>query len=232
MHGIDPRTGIPAKWSLQVPDTLGLIFWTKDPLNLVSDQDLLTPYPLVVHLTLTGWSEVEYGAPDIEMGIRLMRRTVRAFGTEQVVWRFSPVPQLPTPELLDRFKSIADQAVGMGLSKVYLSFLQDNDLMPEIRPLTERSDILSVLAEACPQLQILLCQDDLATPLQGKVLRGVCEDGSIFGSPSLPKEGCGCAMSVDPFTINESCNLGCRYCYAADQTLSGEKRNTTLRVLP
>jgi sulfatase maturation enzyme AslB (radical SAM superfamily) len=47
-----------------------------------------------------------------------------------------------------------------------------------------------------------------------------------------PREGCGCALAVDPFTINETCTMGCSYCYAADKSLASKKRNTTKFSLP
>lgn len=232
MIGFDPRDAIPSKWSLAPEDTLGLIFWTKNPSNLILDAELLAKHPLVVHVTLTGWVEVEDGAPYGWEGIDLLKATVDTFGPEKVVWRFSPIPVLPLPMLLDRFGAIAQAAQLMGLQKVYTSFLQQNDLMPEPRPLVERQGILLALAGRAPDMQVILCQDDRTT-LDGLTLPpnlrgGICEDGSIFGLARAPhQDDCGCALAIDPFTPNESCTLGCQYCYAADKTLSPCRRNTT-----
>jgi DNA repair photolyase len=238
MTAFDPRTAIPGEWSLRQEDTQGLILWTKNPTNLLKDAALLKGYPLVVHVTLTGWGEVEKNAPDIHEGIRLLKDTVRTFGVHQVVWRFTPIPQLPTLEILDRFTEIAEEVAKVGVREVYTVFLQPNDRMPETRTVHRRHLTIQAMARSVEYLHILVlhCKDDqttLSKPIDQYEYNldvGVCEDGRRFGAP--PTMDCGCCLAVDPFTINETCALGCKYCYAADKSLSAKKRNTTLRVLP
>lgn len=229
MYGIDPRTGIPAPWSLTPSETLGLVFWTRQGSSLVSGSKLLRAYKKVIHFTLTGWTEVEHRAPDITQGLELLRGLVGEFGADSVTWRFSPVPLVP--DVLPRFVRIAEAAASLGLTRVYLSFLQDNDFMPEHRAVSYRRDLLAAMAGAT-SLDILLCNEDRET-LAGAdvgVRSGVCEDGQGFSrTPQL--ERCGCALAVDPFTRNEACVYGCSYCYAADVSGSPRKRNTTLMTL-
>lgn len=225
MLGVDGRTGIPGMWSLRPEDTLGLVFWTKNPANLIRDRALLAGHRVRVHVTLTGWQEVEKGAPDIEEGVRLIGAAVDAFGPDAVAWRFSPIPMLPTHDVLARFWTIAQGVRAAGLRRVYVSFLHDNDLMPETRAGDARRALLLNLAERVEDFNLVSCQVDPTGPV-GTVRKGVCEDGSSF-APGLDKDTCGCALTVDPFTVNESCTMGCRYCYAADRTLARIRRNTT-----
>ncbi len=230
MMAFDPRTAVPSKWSLKHRDTHGLIFWTRNPRNLIDRVDLLREFPLVVHLTLTGWHEIEHGAPNLNEGLLLLAETVGTFGAANVVWRFSPVPL--TEDVLDRFNVIAKAATQVGLRQVYVSFLAENDKVPEIRPRRVRMALLRQMAILAPKLDILVCQDDVTFRKYDEGVGppnlhpGVCEDGRRFG-PRPPFEGCGCSLAVDPFTINESCNMGCEFCYAADLSLSPAKRNTT-----
>lgn len=245
MRAFDPRNAVPVEWSLAPSDTMGLIFWTKNPENLIRDKALLEPYKLVVHMTLTGWEEVEKGAPSLSEGISLMRRAVDAFGTERVTWRFSPVPLVD--DVLDRFERMASAISLFGLKDVYVAFLQENDLMPENRPQRSRAELLKRMAAKSHGIKILLCNEDNSLRAGGAEWRGdawlpnlsygVCESGQRFMANgdllSLPpSEGCGCALAVDPFTINESCNMGCQYCYAADKSLTPKKQNTTKFSLP
>lgn len=229
MIGFDPRNGIPAKWSLAVGDVLGLVFWTRNPRNLIANAEWLKSYPLAVHFTLTGWHEVEPGAPGIEEGLVLLRDTVRAFGPDRVTWRFSPVPMVA--DVLDRFEKIAREAAQVGLPEVFAMFLQDNDLMPETRPPQSKIELLRQMALRSRGLHIRLCQDDATLDIEGQMsnlARGVCESGKRFAAGArLDKQSCGCALAVDPFTINESCSMGCAYCYAADRSLASSKRDTT-----
>lgn len=250
MVGFDPRTAIPGKWSLDVKDTYGLVFWTKNPTNLLLNADRLKDFPMVIHMTLTGWEEVEKGAPSIIEGMELLQEAAKVFGPHRVTWRFSPVPVVENT--VERFATIAQAAEKAGVTEVYLAFLQENDLVPETRPGRTRRELLKHMANST-KLQIRLCNEDRSLgqapvipsdrpanfrSLPPNLAYGVCESGHRF-SPSnygidLPKtEGCGCALAVDPFTINETCTMGCTYCYAADKTLAPKKRNTTrARALP
>lgn len=233
MMAFHPETGIPSKWSLDPKETLGLTIWTKDPTNLLVNQTWLRAYKLKIHITCTGWEEVEKGAPDAEEGADLIRQTVEAFGPDSVEWRFSPVPLLPTDLLTKRFQHIARTAAQAGLKRVYLAFLQANDLIPETRDQADRLEVLTQLAVQ-EQIEVILCNEDQTlhkvSYLPGNLKSGVCappEDWQLEGHNRPPAEGCGCVLMVDPFTINESCTFGCRYCYAADKSLSDKKRNTT-----
>ena len=228
MVAFDPRTAVPGRWSLAPEDTQGLVFWTKDPSNLLRDRELLRPYQVQVHVTLTGWHEAEKGAPDIRTGARLLKETVEAFGRANVTWRFSPVPLLPIDEVLERYNHIATL---VRQEEVFVSFLQENDLVPETRDPVERSVLLFEMAQVYPATKVLLCNEDQTTPDSLGVSRGVCAPGFRGALDAAQFEGCGCVLMADPFTINESCTMGCQYCYAADKSLSGKKRNTTRRSL-
>lgn len=226
MVGIDPRTGLPDRWSLAREDTMGLIFWTRNSRNLIVNADRLkTAYadpktgqvPIVVHFTLTGWHEVEKGAPNLGEGLALLQDTVAAFGAQNVTWRFSPVPMVS--DVVERFEIIARKAADMGLREVFVSFLQENDRVPETRAPRVRSETLKLLAGRAHGLKVLLCNEDRTLDLRGvtNLDRGICESGKRFIQTDYqidgPKtEGCGCSLAVDPFTVNETCSMGCAYC--------------------
>ncbi len=214
MFAFDPRTALPSQWSLKPEDTLGLNFWTKDPTNLLADRELLKPYKVKIHLTITGWEEVEKGAPTLREACNLLTWTTLAYGAENVTWRFSPVPVVA--DVVDRFGRICVKASRAGVREVYLAFLQENDLVPETRGVREREELLKKLGEraAVFGIEVRLCADDHQL-LQGgshyNVRHGVCAGPEDWGGLP-PAEGCGCAIMIDPFTINESCTFGCQYC--------------------
>lgn len=229
MVGFDPTSGVPYWWSLKPQDVLGLIFWTKNPSNLLAYY--LGGYRVKVHVTVTGWSEAEQGAPDMRSGAELLGRVVETYGPENVVWRFSPVPMVP--DVVDRFETILRVASrNRDLQRVYVSFLQTNDLVPETRSACEKVDVLCQLAKCAEKkgVRVLLCNEDQL--LQGhpgqhpNLASGVCAPPEDF-LPGGPTEACGCALMVDPFTVNEACSIKCSYCYAADKALSPKRRNTT-----
>ncbi len=232
MLGIDPRTSLPEKWSLQPADVFGLVFWTRDAQNLVRSADALKPFPVVIHYTLTGWHEVERGSPSIDRALATMGDAVAAFGADRVIWRFSPVPVVD--DVVERFERIAKGVSALGIKEAFVAFLQENDLKNEPRPARVRRELLQQMA-ARTDLTLQVCRED-ATPISApnpRLVHGVCESGRRFIESKTwgvdwPKtESCGCALAVDPFTINESCVFGCEYCYAADKTLATKKFSTT-----
>ena len=238
MFAFDPRTGVPDVWSLKPEDTLGLVYWTKDPRNLVRDHELLRPYRVKVHVTITGWTEVEHGAPKAESVIESAAELADLFGVENLTWRFSPVPLVE--DALDRFVKLARPLSQEGFKKVFLSFIQPNDRIEETRSAEQRIELMKQMASAVQDLgvTVLLCNEDRTLlgvgGLPGNLCSGVCappEDWSLAGRDKPPAEGCGCVLMADPFNFNESCTMGCEFCYAADKTLSPKKRNST-RGLP
>ena len=238
MVAIDPRNAIPYHWSLRPEDTLGLVFWRKDPTNLLFDAPWLKNYRFKVHVTVTGWEEVEKGAPSLRNGANLLAMAAAQFGPENVTWRFSPVPMVP--DVVQRFGTILAMASEHGVRSVYVSFLQTNDLMPETRDDQERLNVLVQMAEAAQHrgVQVYLCNEDRLLAghpgIHPALGAGICappEDFALAGRDLPPSEGCGCVLMADPFTINESCTIGCKYCYAAAKEFAPKKMNTN-RSLP
>lgn len=233
MQGIHPETGVPTRWSLKPADTLGLIFWTREPTALIRDRELLRPYDVKIHMTVTGWHEVERGAPSLEQGAHLLRKVTEVYGTHNVTWRFSPIPLVN--DVVQRFSQIARVAHRAGLKSAYVSFLQENDRVPETRTVEERRDLLNQISKISGfffDLDVRLCNEDrlLAGVKTGPNLcSAVCAPPEVYALPGQGKpasEGCGCVFMVDPFTINESCQFFCTYCYASYKDSSPHKRNT------
>lgn len=230
--GFDPRTACPSAWSLDPDQTLGLIWWTKNPARLLEQAALLRPYHMTLHMTLTAWEEAEPSAPRTPLALDLIERAVQTWGPDQVTWRFSPVPLVE--RMVDRFDRLAARISATGIRSVAVSFLQPNDRLPETRDLDQQVDLLTQMAGRSHGLEVRVCAENPAArhiPAVPHLTLGICEPGLKFGVGGIPKEGCGCCLAVDPFTINEACQVGCRYCYAADRTLAAGKRNTT-RQLP
>jgi hypothetical protein len=236
MMAFNPTTGVPQRWSLAPEDTLGLIFWTREPGNLIRDAALLAPYKVKIHMTVTGWHEVERGAPGLVEGSIWLTMLAHAYGPENVTWRFSPVPMVPDVE--ERFAQILQSASQSHIRSVYMSFLQPNDRIPETRSPEERLALLGRLAEMAQAVgvEVLLCNEDrlLATGnTHENLFSGVCappEDFQLGGRGKPASEGCGCVYMADPFSINESCSFGCLYCYVSDKGTAKNKRNTTKQL--
>lgn len=241
MLGWHPQQMVPYRWSLRSDDTLGLIFWTKDPTNVMYEglQDM--GYKVKVHVTVTGWEEVEGKAPPLQRAATNLAMAYDLLGADSVIWRFSPIPILDHAEVISRFHLILARTSEYAVKRVYASFLQPNDLIPETRSEMDRLNLLVQMAEVAQPygVKVLLCNEDQLLKghpdLHPNVSSGVCAPPEDFALPKRdkpPSEGCGCVLMVDPFNVNESCRVGCRYCYVAD--LSGTRKDSSkehLKVL-
>jgi hypothetical protein len=227
MVAFDSQSIAPQVWSLAPEDTLALVFWTKNPKKLLENRKLLDPYNVIVHMTITGWHEAEDGVPGYQEAAALMYLASQSF---KVYWRFSPIPILPLDELEGRFSYLLNYAsLASGLDRVYVSFLQENDRVPETRSWRERRDILNMLADKARSrdVEVILCSDDRDLWTQdASFSTGPCVPATDF-EREVRSEDCGCVLMADPFTVNESCGYNCAYCYAADKILSFERRDTT-----
>jgi hypothetical protein len=235
MLGWHPEQMIPYRWSLKPDDTLGLIFWTKDPTNVMFEGLQDRGYKVKVHVTVTGWEEVEGKAPPIQKAATTLAMAYKLLGENSVIWRFSPIPMLPQDELIRRFHLILARTSDYQVKRVYASFLQVNDLIPETRSESERLNILIQMGEVAQQygVKVLLCNEDqllVENPnLHPNVGSGVCAPPEDFALPKRakpPSEGCGCVLMVDPFCANESCSVGCNYCYVADRSMSPRRMDS------
>jgi hypothetical protein len=240
MLAFHPEQMEPYRWSLRPDDTLGLIFWTKDPTNIWSEGLQEKGYKVKVHVTVTGWEEVERKAPPLQIAATKLAMSYQLLGEDSVIWRFSPIPILPPDELIRRFHLILARTSDYQVKRVYASFLQGNDLMPETRSESDRLNILAQMGELAQQygVKVLLCNEDQLLrshpDLHPNVGSGVCAPPEDFALPKRdkpPSEGCGCVLMVDPFCVNESCSVGCQYCYAADREMNPHRSDSSRELL-
>lgn len=211
--GFAEQSLTPQRWSLRPEDTEKLVIWTRNPRALFVDRHLLEPYDLHIHHTLTGWCEAEIGSPNPVKGLGDLKMLLDLFGPDRVTWRFTPIPA--TPDSLDRWVCLAENLKPYGVKHVTAAFSSGAGYWAEDRSEGERAKLLADMAQVLP---FTVC---------GLPYRPVTV-GDCRGPEGLEGVVCGCRPMVDPFSINESCVYRCRYCYAADTSLSSQRRNTTL----
>lgn len=88
-----------------------IVFWTKDPRNLVRHAGLkavVTRVPAVVQLTVTGLagSRWEERTPRLEDFLPDLRELAAMLPSGAVLWRFDPI--FPFPDLYERFRHVKD----------------------------------------------------------------------------------------------------------------------------
>lgn len=213
-----------------------IVFWTKNPANMMSRLDELKEYKFYFQFTLTGYGkDIEPNIPNKRRElIETFQKLSEKIGSEKVIWRYDPIllNEKYVPEYhIKAFKEIASQLNGY-THKVVISFV---DLYAKTKRNTEGLNIkeiekkeINVIAREMADiakenhLKIETCAEQVELREIG-IAHGSCIDKILIeqlvgcklkGSKDKnQRDECGCFESVEVGTYN-TCRNGCKYCYA------------------
>ena len=213
-----------------------IVFWTKNPLPMMSRLDELKDYPYYFQFTLTGYGkDVEANLPNkkTEM-IPVFQKLAKKIGKEKVIWRYDPIffSDRYTKEYhLKAFQSIAEALRGY-TEKCVISFV---DIYPKNKTNMNRlsshevkEDELRAFAKKLSRIaeenhmKIGSCAEKIDLDDCG-IVHNCCIDRELIekiigcklkvGKDKNQRMECGCVESVEIGTYN-TCKNGCAYCYA------------------
>ncbi len=213
-----------------------IVFWSKNPANMLDKLDALKDYNYYFQFTLTGYGrDVEPALSDKRDSlIPTFRRLSEKIGKEKVIWRYDPilVNDKYTKEYhYHAFETIADE-LNEYTERVVISFVDlydktiRNTASLNIKDMTDEDMLeiagrLSAIAHE-KDLEIESCAEMIDLDSVG-IKHGHCIDKELMeriigcklkGSKDKnQRTECGCFESVEVGTYN-TCRNGCRYCYA------------------
>lgn len=219
------------------PDVVdGIVFWTKNPIPMMSRLSELERYPYYFQFTLTAYDrDVEPCIPSKNNSmIPAFQKLSRLIGRERVVWRYDPVffNDRYTMEYHCRyFKVLAAKLAGY-TEKCTVSFLDlYRNTVRNMQPLkiqkeTEKQQIemMQSFSDTAGKYGISIdtCAEAAEFDKMG-VSRARCIDKERFerigkykltsGKDPNQRAECGCVESIDIGAYN-TCKNGCLYCYA------------------
>lgn len=213
-----------------------IVFWTKNPRNLIKHLDELSAYKYYFQFTLTGYGrDVEQFVPDKKkMIIPTFCELSEKIGKEKVIWRYDPILINDTYTVayhVKAFQQIAEALDGY-TQKAVISFV---DLYQKTKRNTDCLQIQNLdnagkLALAGELVQIARehdmivesCAESIDLSSVG-VEHGCCIDRKMIekitggklqgGKDKNQRQECGCFESIDIGNY-DTCRNGCRYCYA------------------
>lgn len=218
------------------PDSVDcIVFWTKNPANMMAHLERLLDYPFYFQFTITPYGkEIEPGLPDKKELLSTFRRLSEKIGKEKVIWRYDPIflsEKYTLDYHLEAFGKMADALAGY-TERVVISFIdlyaktKRNMAGLGMREMTEK-DMLSLAAgiaktAAEHHLSVESCAEQI--PLQDFGIRhGSCIDKALIErltgctlagtKDKNQRKECGCLESVEAGTYH-TCLNGCKYCYA------------------
>ena len=208
------------------PDTIDcIVFWTKDPQNLLPDLSELDKigYKYYFQFTLTPYGN------DIERNLRSKRdiestfiRLSELIGKTRVIWRYDPIIINDTltvdyhkrefTRLYDKLSSYTERIV-ISYADKYAKI--KSDIIKRIRD--EDITELNAFIKSASDIDVRSC-------CENGFKSAACIDRELIESiinkplPDLKRDknqraGCGCYESVDVGVYN-TCPNGCVYCYA------------------
>ena len=213
-----------------------IVFWTKNPRNMISGLEKLNNYKYYFQFSLNGYGyDIEPYIPDKKkVLIPIFRELSELIGSGSVIWRYDPIllnNKYTIQYHIETFKYIAKQLKGYS-HRVVISFI---DFYPKIKSNIHKLSIsplnmedMYILAEFLSDIAkeygftIQTCSE--AIDLKNvNIEHGCCIDKNviedIIGCKISCKKDksqrleCGCIESIDIGTY-DTCKNGCIYCYA------------------
>lgn len=228
-----------------------IVFWTKDPSNMLDKIDLLSEYKFYFQITINAYDKrIERNVPSKNIILKAFKKLSDEIGNEKVIWRYDPIiltDEMDVEYHCKYFALLASKLEGY-TNRCIISFIDsykkternmrsinqdyiDTQKMLEIgRRFSEIAQkhnfSIGTCSEAIDLSQVGIahakCIDDrLISKIIGQEIN-VCKDKN-------QRESCGCVSSVDIGAYN-TCKHGCLYCYAnySDKAV----RNNSLRHFP
>lgn len=218
------------------PDVVDcIVFWTKNPENMLGRLETLKGYPYYFQFTLTGYGwEIEPGLPEKQRLIHTFRRLSELIGKERIIWRYDPILLSPKQTISYHeaaFQELAEKLRGY-TQRVVISFL---DIYQKIKKPLEYRQIRSPMQREMERLAAFIafaaskngmrvetCAESIDLARFG-IEHGHCIDcrlievltGTTLAArkDSNQRKECGCLESIDVGAYN-TCKNGCVYCYA------------------
>lgn len=214
----------------------GIVFWTKNPKPMLSRLHEIKDYPFYFQFTISSYGQdIETHLPRKKELVETFQRLSDSIGPYGLVWRYDPIllnPKYTVDYHIENFAILAKN-LSQYTHRVVISFI---DYYTKIATnwrtlglqhisLEQKKYLAKNLAEIAMNysLHVESCSEDINLEQYG-IAHSRCIDDRLFakilGMPfELQKDkaqraACGCVESVDIGMYN-SCNNGCKYCYAS-----------------
>lgn len=216
------------------PDVVDcIVFWTKDPLNMMNKLDAIDRpgYKYYFQFTLTPYGKsVEKGLRDKEEIIKTFCELSDRIGKDKVVWRYDPIIMNDMFDFnyhKEQFTRICSK-LGKYTKQCVISFV---DMYPKLKTgilreistdeMIELGKMISSVAKdfgitvkACCEKSFLYeFGIEQAHCIDRVLIESICGYSLNVKKDKNQRDSCGCFESIDIGAYN-TCGNGCVYCYA------------------
>lgn len=227
----------------------GIVFWTKNPLPMMSHLAELEKYTYYFQFTLTAYNrDVEPNVPSKNnVIIPAFQDLSKAIGRDRIIWRYDPIffNDRYTMEYHCKYFRVLASKLGDYTEKCTISFLDlYKNTERNVRPLNIQTETIEMQYEIMQRFSEVAKEygfyiDTCAEKLDsGKlcIAHACCIDKKRFerlgkckltiGKDLNQRAECGCVASIDIGAYN-TCKHSCLYCYANyNQNIVNRNTNT------
>lgn len=222
----------------------GIVFWTKNPKNLIPKLNRLGSIPYYFQFTLTPYGRDLEPGLDKDQVVKTFKELSGMIGKKRIVWRYDPIvisPLMDANYHFSQFEALAEE-LGSFTEKCIVSFVdfyakarKKLETIGAVDPsLEEKLAILRKLIQIAKANGLgieVCCEAVLLGEIQ--VTRARCVDATLLGEiagenlaaekdPNQRPE-CRCHVSVDVGAY-DTCLWGCVYCYANGSAAQVQKK--------
>lgn len=212
-----------------------IVFWTKDPTNMLHRLNELKNYRYYFQITITGYDNT------IERNVRAKEEVIEAFktlsqtlGKNRVIWRYDPIIISPSIDLEFHKKNFTELVTTLSgyTERCIISFV---DMYSKTERNMKHVEAKTIMAEdmraigkelsaigSTHGLNIETCSEQVDLSSVG-IEHAKCIDDRLISEiighklnidkDKNQRDICGCVSSIDIGAYN-TCQHGCSYCYA------------------
>ncbi len=219
------------------PDVVDfIVFWTKNPKEIISKLDKLKEYNYYFQFTLTSYDrDIEVNIPSKgKYLISIFKELSDKIGPQKVIWRYDPIllnEKYTMYYHIENFEKIAKQ-LSSYTEKCTISFLDfykkternlressiEKFTLQDIKFIAKNFSEIAQLYN----LKLDTCSEEIDLDEFG-ITHAHCIDADLMekltnytyeiGKDKNQRKECGCVESIDIGSYN-TCKNGCKYCYA------------------
>ncbi len=226
------------------PDVIDcIVFWTKNPKNMLDKFHLLKDYNYYFQFTLNSYDEdIESGLPSKnENIINTFKELSKQIGKEKVIWRYDPIflnDKYDIEYHIKYFEKLASilnkytnrcvfsyldeyRKIKGNMKKYNLRTLDDIEKKLIAKEFSKIALEQNLKLETCAEkMELDEFEIEHSSCIDGKLIEDIFNIKLKIKKDKNQRDECGCVESIDIGMYN-TCKHGCKYCYAnfSDKTV-------------
>lgn len=212
-----------------------IVFWTKDPSNMLDKLDLLKEYNYYFQITITPYdSKIERNVAQKKHIIESFKKLSDLTGKKRTVWRYDPIILTDRMDIEYHKKYFDMLASGLKdyTERCIISFMDiykksernmkgfniadisERDMIETGKALSEIASRYGLEIKACSEsVDLSSAGIEPAKCIDARLISDIAGENINVKKDKNQRDICGCAESIDIGAYN-TCKHGCLYCYA------------------